>query len=357
MKIAIDVSSIIYGTGVSVYTRNLVRALLAIDQQNKYVLFGGSLRRKSEFYAFTQNLNGNFQTKFYNLPPLALDILWNKLGAMPIEALTGKIEIYHSGDWAQAPSKAFKVTTVHDLAPILLPRQTHPKIVSVHKRKLRRSIKYCNIIIVPSSSTKIDLVKLGVNAKKVHVIHEAVDPEFRKAKKADVERVRKKYRLSDSYALSVGASERKNIKNAAAGFEKSVPETGLKEYVVVGSGKLPEGRGIRGLGYVSEEDLPALYTGAKVFLYTSLYEGFGLPILESFVAETPVVTSNISSMPEVAGEAAVLVNPEDTASITAGIIEAIKNRKNLIEKGKIQLTKFSWEKAAKETLAVYNKAQ
>jgi len=356
MKIAIDISSVIYGTGVSVYTKNLVRSLLKIDKDNKYILFGGSFRRKAELKNFTKDLEGNFETRFFNLPPLALDVLWNRLGFLSIERLVGNIDVYHSSDWSQAPSKAFKVTTVHDLAPILLPQQTHPKIVAVHKRKLARSIKYCNATIVPSKSTKKDLVDLGADAKKIHVIYEAIDPDFKKTSKSEVERVKKKYRLSDSYALSVGASRRKNISKAVAAFEKAATETGLKEYVITGSGYMPEGRGIRALGYVDLTDLSALYTGAKVFLYPSLYEGFGLPILESFICETPVVTSNTSSMPEVAGDAAILVNPEDEENIADGIIKAIKNNDSLVKKGLKQVNKFSWQEAVKQTLAVYNKA-
>lgn len=108
---------------------------------------------------------------------------------------------------------------------------------------------------------------------------------------------------------------------------------------------------------MSDRDLTALYTGAKVLVFPSLYEGFGLPILDAFASETPVVTSNISSMPEVAGGAAVLVDPYSIDSIVDGINKAITDRDKLIKKGKQRLKDFSWEKAARETLEVYKEVK
>jgi glycosyltransferase involved in cell wall biosynthesis len=110
---------------------------------------------------------------------------------------------------------------------------------------------------------------------------------------------------------------------------------------------------IKLLGYVPDEDLPALFAGAQVFVYPSLYEGFGLPILEAMASGCPVVTSNASSMPEVAGKASVLVNPEKVEDIARGIQKALENREELIKKGKARAREFSWEKTARETLKVY----
>ncbi|KKT74260.1 MAG: Glycosyl transferase group 1, partial [Microgenomates group bacterium GW2011_GWA2_44_7] len=110
------------------------------------------------------------------------------------------------------------------------------------------------------------------------------------------------------------------------------------------------------IGFVPLEDMPALYSSAEAFVYPSLYEGFGLPVLEAMSCETPVVTSNRSSLPEVAGEAAVLVNPLSADEIAVGIKTAMKDRAILTRKGLVQAQKFSWDKTAKETLAVYNQA-
>lgn len=109
MRICIDVSQIVYGTGVSVYTRNLIQNLLKIDQKNEYVFFAGTLRRKADVLRFVPD------AKVFPIPPTLADIIWNRTHVLPIEKLVGKIDVFHSSDWTQPPSNAFKVTTVHDL--------------------------------------------------------------------------------------------------------------------------------------------------------------------------------------------------------------------------------------------------
>src|SRR5574341_726113 len=131
MRIGIDVSQIVYGTGVSVYTQNLVRELLRIDDQNEYLLFGGSLRQLGDLKSKLKEFN--VVKKIFPLPPTALDLLWNRLHILPIESLVGKLDAYHSSDWTQAPSTAFKVTTVHDLVPVKYPHESHPRIVAAHR--------------------------------------------------------------------------------------------------------------------------------------------------------------------------------------------------------------------------------
>ena len=115
MKIGIDISQVIYGTGVSVYTRNLVKNLLVLDKKNSYVLFGGSARRRGDFESFLSSLKGSFQKKIVVFPPTLADILWNRLHVISPEVFVGKIDIFHSSDWAQPPGNFFKVTTIHDL--------------------------------------------------------------------------------------------------------------------------------------------------------------------------------------------------------------------------------------------------
>ncbi len=357
MKIAIDVSPVIYGTGVSVYTSRLVENLLKIDTKNIYLLFGGSLRRRSELITFSKKLKGDFITKFFYIPPTIFDVFSNRFNLVSVERFTGNIDVYHSSDWAQFKSNAFNVTTVHDLAPILLPKQTHPKIVSTHKRRISKVIKEADRIIVPSISTKNDLAKLGVQENRIRVIHEALSLDFSSITNEDIQRVKHKFNLNGNYSLSIGSVKRKNLKNIIQAFEKAGGDSNLKQHVIVGSGDEDNRRGVRFTGRVTDRDLMSLYKGADVLVYASLYEGFGLPILEAFAAGIPVVTSNISSMPEIAGDAGVLVDPMSVEDITNGINKAIKNKKDLVRKGKIQLKKFSWEKAAYETLKVYEERQ
>lgn len=356
MRIAIDVSQIVYGTGVSQYTVELVNNLLKIDHDNEYLLFAGTLRRKQDILKVFP------QTKVFPIPPTLGDFIWNRLHILPIEKLIGKVDVLHTSDWTEPPSKAFKITTIHDLSPFLypnlFPRDAIRNIVKAHKAKLKLVGEEADRIIVPALSTKNDLVKLGFNGKIIRVIPESVSGVFKKSSVHEIENIKRKYKIFGDYVLGVGIDPRKNTERIIKAFEKAAPGKDIK-MVFVGTPKytrIKESRNLRVLGRVNTSDLISLYSGANALIYTSLYEGFGLPILEAFACGTPVVTSNVSSMPEVAGNAAVLVDPYDINSISEGIKKALSGPKGLIEKGYARVKDFSWEKTAKMTLDVYREA-
>lgn len=353
MKIAIDVSQIIYGTGVSVYTKELISHLLKAFPKNQYTLFGGSLRRISELRDFTANFNA--KQVIFPIPPFAADLLWNKLHIVPIETLIGKMDVFHSSDWAEPPASCFKVTTIHDLSPLVLPEYTPPKIVEVHKRKFEWVKREVDRVIVPSNATKDEAVKLGIDPENVRVIGEALQSGFRKATQFEVERVKKLYGIKGNYALSVGTNPRKNTPRIVQAF-KRVRSDKLPNLAIVGGGKNTSHDGIRYLGQVSQTSLAALYSGASLLIYTSLSEGFGLPILEAFSCGCPVLTSNISSMPEVAGDAALLVNPLSVNEIAGGIVKTLKASEKLRVKGKSRVKRYNWEDIAARTMEVYKES-
>ena len=357
MRVAIDISQIIYGTGVSTYTKNLVRSLLALDKENEYVLFGGSLRRGKDI------LKDFPQAKVYPFPPTLADIIWNRLHIFPPEKLLGEIDVLHTSDWTEPPSKAFKVTTVHDLAPFLypnlFPRDVLRNIVATHKTRLAHVRTESDRIIVPTSSTKEDLLKLGFDENKIRIIPEAADQKFKRDPKAEIEKVKRKYGIFGEYLISVGIDPRKNTDRIIKAFELSKAAKNFK-LVLVGTPKYTKvvpRRNVRILGRVEEDDLSKLYSGATAMVYPSLYEGFGLPILEAFACETPVVTSNISSMAEVAGKAAFLVDPYDIHSIKDGIDTVVRGPKGFVDKGTKRVAEFSWTKTAKMTLNVYKESK
>lgn len=356
MKIAIDISPIIYGTGVSVYTRELVKSLLEIDSENEYILFGGSLRRRGEFIDFYKSLKAkNVQLKTSYLSPTLADALWNRLHIFPIEYFVGKIDVYHSSDWAQAPSKAYKVTTVHDLAPFIYSDQTPKSVVNAHKRRLKHVKKEVDAIIAPSHSTSEDLQEIfQISNKLIHIIPEGIDDIYNKRlSEKEISKTLRKYSISKPYIITVGAGNRKNTDNLIASFEKS---TFNGQLVIVGEYNINNNRVVI-TGRVSDEELVALYCGAEALVYVSLYEGFGLPILQAMAIGIPVVTSNVSSMPEVAGNAAILVDPLNIEEIISGIEKALKTPKLLVKKGKQRVKMFNWDKTAKETIKIYNKAK
>lgn len=302
-------------------------------------------------------------TKVFPIPPTLADLIWNRLHVFPIEKLIGDIDVFHTSDWAEPPSKAFKVTTVHDLSPFLypnlFPRDIIRNIVDVHRHKLSWVREESKRIIVPTFATKKDLISLGYKEEIIRVIPESIPSGFKKLDKESVTKILRKYKIYGDFVISVGMDPRKNTESIIKAFEHSSAGRDLK-LVLVGTPKyinIKDARNVRILGKVPTEDLIGLYSGASALIYSSLYEGFGLPILEAMACGCPVVTSNISSMAEVAGDAAALVDPHKIDSISDGIEKVLRGPKSYIEKGLNRVNDFSWEKTARMTLDVYKEAK
>jgi len=333
MRIGFDISQIAHPGGVATYTKSLAENLSKIKEL-EMVYFYSSLRRP-----FKGKLKG---VKAFRLPPTLFEVLFNRVRNVPIEKFLGPLDIFHSSDWVQPPSKAKKVTTYHDVIPLKFPQWSHPKIVDVHKRRLKLVEKEIDMVIAVSESTKNDLLKLSnIPEEKITVIYEGVGNNFKPRSKERIEEFKKKYKLPDEFILAIGGvGERKNlkrIKQASKGFD----------LVITGET----------LSFIPDEDMPLLYSAASILLYPTLYEGFGLPVLESMACGTPVVTSYNSSIPEIAGKAVLFAKEDDVEDIKKRIEQAMDNgwRKDLIKEGLKQAAKFSWEKTAKETAEVYRK--
>lgn len=372
VKIGIDISQIVHWTGVSFYTRSLIKALAKVDKKNQYLLFGGSLRRKGELQDFTneiQKINQNFKAKIITLPPTLAEPLFNRCHCLSIEKFIGPIDVFHTSDWTEPPAKAAKVTTFHDLTFLKTGKEVHPRILSAHRRRLHWVKKESDLMIAVSQVTKRDAVKiLRVKRNRIRVIYEAAPEEIEKVREEKkIEKIKKEYGIKGDYLLVIAPWQpRKNFKRIVQAFKlvtsNQQPVTRRKPITLVVVGyseiKIPSGnKKIIFTDFVPQgEKLNALYSGASCLVYPSLYEGFGLPILEAFICGCPVVTSNVSSMPEVAGKAAVLVNPKSVKDIARGIREAIENRNKLVKAGLKRVEQFSWEKTAKQTLKVYEEA-
>lgn len=357
MRIGVDISQVVYGTGVSIYTRFLFKNLLKIDSQNEYLFIGGTIRQRNKLKSIAYEIcsdRKNCTAKIYPISPKIADLLFNRIHFVPIELLVGKLDVFHSSDWSQPKSSAFKVTTIHDLAPIFLPQITPQNIIDTHKKRLMRVYKEVDRIIVPSNFTKNELLRLGFPDEKIKVIYEAPGEIFFPRSLKEVIRIKKKYKINGKFILSVGVGKRKNTQSLIKAYELS--KAG-KDITLVIAGD-PEDksdirRGVRYVGMLPDLELATLYTGAEALVYPSLYEGFGLPVLQAFACKCPVVTSNVSSMPEIAGNAAILVDPKDTNSIADGIKKALSAPKTYKSLGEKRVKEFSWEKAALETLNVY----
>lgn len=351
MRIGIDISQIVYQTGVSRYTSELVKHLLKIDRENQYVLYAGSLRKRQILKAFTAKLPRDIRLVLTPLSPKLADLAWNRFNLFP----PPETDIFHASNWALPRTKAKLVTTIHDLTFLKYPQTHTPYSVAVHTRHLNQAKKYADKIIAVSESTKKDLIDYGIPAEKISVIYEAAASVFRPV---DSRQARAKYGLTKDYFLSVGTREpRKNLKRLIEAFSKLPARTvpaGTQLVIVgpIGWGEsLPTTANVRFLGFVPDEDLAGLYSATQAFVYPSLYEGFGLPVLEALSCGCPVITSNVSSLPEVGGEAAIYVNPDKVAEITQALVAV--NKLNLTQKSLAQAQKFSWGKTAQETLKVY----
>jgi hypothetical protein len=180
MRIGIDISQIVYtGTGVGTYVRRMVETLLKLDTKNDYVLFGASFRRKyvfEQFYNEVKKLNLNVKLVSVAIPPSLLDIIWNRLHIMPVEKLTGPLDIFWSSDWTQPPlAHAKGITTIHDLSTIRFPKEMDARIVATHARRLGWVKKECTAILCDSESTKKDITELlHIPENRLHVIYPGV---------------------------------------------------------------------------------------------------------------------------------------------------------------------------------------
>jgi glycosyltransferase involved in cell wall biosynthesis len=264
------------------------------------------------------------------------------------------------------------VITVFDLSVLLFPGY-HPWVRErVFNEGIARSAARADAIIVISQHTKRDVVKhLGVPQGKIHVVLCAAAARFRPLPSMELDRVLSKYNLeAGKYLLCVGNVEpRKNLVRLVESYDLLRRSVGMQHPMVIAGGQgwhnspiyrkveeLGLRQAVRFLGYVPDDDLPPLLNGALLFVYPSLYEGFGLPPLEAMACGTPVVTSNTSSLPEVVGDAALTVDPYDVEGLTKAMEQLLTDQElqnEMRTRGLARAKLFSWERAARETLKVY----
>ena len=373
MKIGIDLSQIVYKTGVSRYTAELIKHLLKIDKNNQYVLFGSSLRQQDTLKNFIRNLKpcptgkgiqaSNVRTALYPIPPTILELLFNRIHLGDIQNLIGQVDVFHSSDWTQPKTSAKKVTTVHDLAVFKFPELFHPKIVEVQKRRLKLVKEECDKIIAVSANTKKDLVEvLRIPEERIEIIYEAASEKFNPRNENEIQKIKRSLGIKGEYILTVvTGGARKNLPNLVEAFKKASGQSprnkNLKLVVAGQSEEVEVNDSIVKAGFLNDEELSALYSGSKVFVYPSIYEGFGLPVLEAMACGAPVVCSATSSLPEVGGEAAVYIDPDSAEDIASGIRKTLQCSKSEYEtmrkKSQEQAKKFSWDKVAHQTLKIY----
>lgn len=360
--------------GVGGYTKSLLHALFEIDKENEYVLLSTGTRRSSlevppdkrVSYVHVQAPN-----KLLNLRTLLLrhpTINWRVREPLDLIFLPNI-------NFATLPQDIPTVLTLHDLSFKLYPDFFSRKMQWWHTAtRPAELIAASRSIIVPSYSSKYDLERLFTTpAKKTHVIPHGVSPAFCDKMSASDHGVRSRLKLPKKFVLFVGTIEpRKNLLALIEGVKDYRDRTHDDLHLVIVGGWGWRSHAVRRrlwkrdtygwvhqLGYVDVRDLPAIYRSALATIFPSIYEGFGLPILESLTSGTPVITSCTSSMPEVGGDAAIYIDPYNSRDISEalrGLIGSSSLQKQLRERGIQRARPFTWEKAARETLEVFKRA-
>lgn len=385
MKIAVDLRPLNSPTskrGIGYFTKHLFSSLL----KKSHPGFEFSLLTFPKS-SITKNFEIGANDKFQKVPALywpkkglrRLDpffsIVWSrflKTYKPDLIHITSLFEVY----FISIPEDIKSVVTLYDVIPLIFPDQyfRNEKAKRWYEERLVQAKKASKIITISKSSKK-DIQKfLNIPSEKIEVIYGGVDERFKKVEKEKALRIIEKYKIVRPYILSVSThSFHKNISRIFLAFKsyinlKSNDDLNLVVVCKLIPNEEAEWKNeIRKLAieerviltnFVSDEDLPAIYGGAELFLFPSLYEGLGLPVLEAFACGTAVITSNTSSLPEVGGDAAIYVNPESVEEIRNSIAKILNNldfKKKLIKRGYWQVKKFSWDKASDQCLNVYRK--
>ena len=373
MNIAIDARSLGTGRAIDIYTRNIVDNLLSIDKENSYILVIDDLNKLKEIN------NKNYTIKQIPKKRVLRDHFLFKQFLSDLEVDL----VFHPDNTEFLFCLPKSIVTVHDIIPIKFPKLVLSKnplqflkqkaFFYLQERALRKASK----IITVSKNTKTDLIEiLKIPSEKVEVVYEGIEEGFKGQPVEKVEKVKRKYKIEGDYIFYLGGfGVHKNVLKLVEAFknlekeftgtlvlggtseDKSSPQIELSKIrEKIKNYKLS--KRIIFTGFIAQGNLPALYSGAKVFVYPSLYEGFGRPPLESLACGSPVVVSNAASLPEVIGEAGIYIDPNNVYSIEEGLLKALQlsgpQLKEIREKGIIQTQKFSWKTSATETLEIFN---
>lgn len=367
LTIAFDAKRALYNrTGLGNYSRNIIRSLALFAPDHKYLAYAPSKKTPLSF-----TFPANVQVKYpRTLLAAQLPSLWRSAGIVR-DLEKDHVQLFH-GLSNEIPfglhrKKIASVVSIHDLIFFRFPEMYRYADRCIYKNKIRYALKYADAIVAVSEQTKQDIVDFfSVPESTIHVIYQSCDTAFtREFSVQEKEIVRKRYSLPNNYLLYVGTIERrKNVLNLVKAVHRLNDSPSL---VVIGKPtryltevidyiKTNKIGNIVLLHDVPSEDLPLIYGGAMVFVYPSLYEGFGIPVLEALSAGIPVITGNSKCFKEITGDAAISVdsrNPEDIAQAIRSLLDNEMLRNNLKDKGKKRAACFSEEKIAGNMMSLY----
>jgi glycosyltransferase involved in cell wall biosynthesis len=364
LRIGIDARKL-HDFGIGTYIRNLLRQLARLDRDTEFVVFC----RPEDREALTA-LGENFR-------PVAEHAANYSIGeqfSIPLAVWRERVTLFHAPHYVlPALVRCRSVVTIHDCIHLMFPQYLPSRLALQYARtSIALATSRATRVMTVSESSKRDILRFfEAPAEKIDVIYNAYDERFTvEPREEDVVRVRERYQLHDEFVLYAGnVKPHKNLERLIDAFDL-VRKRGLDhlKLVIIGDdiSKYTALRRavhqhqlhkfVRFLGYLPEETLAVMYRLAGVFVFPSLYEGFGLPPLEAMASGTPVVTSNVSSLPEVAGDAAVLVDPYDAHAIAEGIHRVLTDetlRRDLRKKGVARAGMFSWETSVRRVHKIY----
>jgi glycosyltransferase involved in cell wall biosynthesis len=362
-RIGIDARLTYYTQGgIAQYTQHLIRALATLDAPHDLVILHSRKDQRTLSAGRRQRRVSCWTPAHHRFERLAL----------ALELAPLRLDLLHSPDFIPPLGGRFRsVITVHDLAFLHYPQFLTTESRRYYNDQIAAAVARADAVIAVSQATCSDLISLlGVPAEKVTVIPEAAGEQFRPVPEEEIARLRAAHGLPGNYILFVGTIEpRKNVGGLLRAYARLRADLPDAPPLVIAGGsgwlydevfalyeELRLGQAVLWYGPVDPEDLPALYSGARVFCLPSFYEGFGLPPLEAMACGTPVVVSNRASLPEVVGDAALLVDPNDVESISAALRHVLTDARlaaELRERGLARAALFNWEQTARQTLALY----
>ncbi len=344
--------------GVKQYIESMTKAIITnIDEDTELYIFHNCKKRQFAGKTNVREIIFKSSNKMicdhilapYYIKKLKLDVVWFPKNVIPFFV------------------KAKKIVTVHDLAYFLPEYNAYPLIDTIYmKTMIKSSCKRADKIIAISKNTQKDIAHLlGIPVSKIDVIYEAADKKYRVINdKKELERIRKKYKLSREFILFTGGiSPRKNLVRLMEAFNQISDK--IPHDLILTGGKgwknskelelIKSNERIKKIGYVSDEDMPYLYNLADVYVYPSLYEGFGLPVLEAQACGCPVIASNVSSIPEVIDDSGIMIDPYDIAGLAGTIYKVLANmelREDLVKRGLERTKQFRWTNYARECINI-----
>ncbi len=364
VRIGIDARKL-HDFGIGTYIRNLLRQLARLDHESEFVLFG-----KPGDLAELRELGDNFRA----VPEAAENYSVGEQVRIPLAIRREGVTLFHAPHYVLPPLvRCRSVVTIHDCIHLMFPQYLPSRFaLSYARASMAGAAKRAARVLTVSETSKRDIMRFfGTPADKIDVIYNSYDERFGvDPGEENMNRVRERYQLEDQFVLYAGnVKPHKNLERVIEAFHL-VRSRGLDHVRLVMIGDeiskyaalrravhhYQLHRYVRFLGYLPEGTLAAMYRLAGVFVFPSLYEGFGLPPLEAMASGTPVVTSNVSSLPEVTGDAAVLVDPYDPHAIADGIYRVLTDpglRQDLRTKGLARARQFSWEASVRRIHQIY----